>query len=74
MINNKIKIAEWKKKLDILKEVDLPKALKRLEEAAPTGDWEENLEYEDAERVLELLKIEMVNIEQIIKKLEKEIK
>lgn len=70
-MDNNIKIVEWKKKLAALQEVDLPQALKRLEEAASTGDWEENLEYEDAERVLELLKVEMANIEQIIKKLEK---
>lgn len=66
-----LKIADWKKKLATLKEVDLPSALKRLEEAAPTGDWEENVEYEDAERQGELIKVEIANIEQIIKKLSK---
>ena len=69
---NKQKIKEWVEKLKVLEEVDLPKAKLRVGEAAQTGDWQENAEYEDAERQLEVLQSRMDDIKGVIKKLKSE--
>lgn len=68
----KIKILEWKERLKKLEEFDLPQALKRVGEAAPIGDWHDNIEFEDAENQVELINIKIDEVRRIIRRLEKE--
>lgn len=67
----KFSISDWKKKLKLLEEEDLPKAMARVGESASTGDWNENAEFEDAERQLEVIRQRINDIRSLIKSLEK---
>ncbi|MCL4367223.1 hypothetical protein M1563_03585 [Patescibacteria group bacterium] len=67
----KLSLGDWKEKLKKLESEELPKARQRLNDAAPTGDWEENAEYEDAQNQVELLESRIAEIRQMIKKMEK---
>ncbi|EKD91561.1 MAG: hypothetical protein ACD_30C00001G0002 [uncultured bacterium] len=66
----KLSISDWKKKLKMLEEEDLPKAMARVGESASTGDWNENAEFEDAERQLEVIRQRINDIRSLIKSLE----
>lgn len=68
------KLEEWRIRLKDLEETQLPNALQRLKDAAEGGDWEDNAEYEDSERQVELLQVRIAEIKQIVKKLEKDAK
>lgn len=69
---NNTKIEDWKRKLRTLEDVDLPRAMGRIGEAASDGDWHENAEYEDAEVQVGVIQAKIDEIKVIIKKLEKE--
>lgn len=62
--------SEWKKKLKELEEDELPKAMARVGESASTGDWQENAEFEDAERQLEVVRQRISDIRSLIRTLE----
>lgn len=64
-------LAHWQQVLKQLQEEDLPREQKRLGEAAATGDWHENAEYEDAERQIELIEVRIEEVKKLIKTLEK---
>jgi transcription elongation GreA/GreB family factor len=68
---NSTKVKEWKEKLKLLEEEELPKAKERVGNAAETGDWEENAEFEDAERQVEVIQGRISDIKQLIRNLEK---
>lgn len=70
MVSPKVKL--WLDKLEQLEKVDLPQAQRRVGEAAESGDWEENAEYEDAINQLELIQGRINDIKLMLKKLEKE--
>ena len=54
-----------------LQEEDLPREQKRLGDAAASGDWQENAEYEDAQRQIELIEVRIEEVKKLIKTLEK---
>ncbi len=71
MENHKLSVSDWKKKLKVLEEEELPKAMSRVGESASTGDWNENAEFEDAERQLEVIRTRVSDIRKLIQTLEK---
>lgn len=71
IVNLKLSLPEWRKKLKELEQNELPKAMTRVGESASTGDWQENAEFEDAERQLEVIRTRINDIKQVIKSLEK---
>lgn len=68
---DKQKVKLWNQKLKELEEVELPKAMTRIGESASTGDWNENAEFEDAERQVEVLRTRIGDIRRLINQLEK---
>ncbi len=68
---NKTSLADWKSKLKTLEEVELPKAMNRIGDAAADGDWHENAEYEDAETQVGVIQAKIEEVKDIIKKLGK---
>lgn len=66
---NENKLLKWKSLLIQLEKIDLPQALKKLGEAAPEGDWHENIEFEDAERQVYVIRAKINEVKKIINKI-----
>lgn len=65
---NKIKL--WRERLKELEEIELAKVLKKLGESITQGDWHENIEFEEAQRQVELIQARIDEIKSLIKQLE----
>ncbi len=63
------KVKYWQQKLKQLEEKDLPKAIQRILNARG-GGWWQNAEFEDAGRQIEIIKLRIIEIKNLLKKLD----
>jgi transcription elongation GreA/GreB family factor len=66
MLNPKIKY--WEKRLKQLEQKDLPAAIQRIINAR-RGGWWQNAEFEEAGRQIEIIKLRIEEIKQLLRKL-----
>ncbi len=64
MENKKVRF--WQQKLEQLEKIDLPKAIQRIGNAR-RGGWWQNAEFEDAGRQIEIIRLRIYEIKQLLK-------